>query len=266
PPFPAARRPTVRGRRRTQVFWWEAEVGEGVRVAFTDRRAGNLALHTGDDAAAVRARRAGLERVMGVPRGSLLFLEQVHGTEVADADRQGRETVPVADAAVSASASPLAVMVADCVPVVLVGRGASGPVTGVAHAGRRGLLDGVLERAVERLRGRGAGAATAWIGPSICGSCYEVPARMRTQAAARVPSLAATTSWGTPALDLRSGARERLSALGVEVVEPAGGPGPACTRENSALSSHRRDPGSGRIAGLVWRGGAPGPGRRERAA
>ncbi len=243
------------------MLWWQDDVGQGVRVAFTDRGAGNLALHTGDDPDAVRARRAALERSIGVPGGSLMFLDQVHGTDVADADRHDRPAVPTADAAVTATGVPLAVMVADCVPVVLVAEGPRGPLTGVAHAGRRGLLEGVLERAVEQLRARGASGLSAWLGPSICGSCYEVPAAMREESAERIPAVAATTSWGTPALDLRAGARERLTALGVGVVEPSG-TGPSCTLENERLSSHRRDPGSGRIVGLVW---SPGP-RGEDAA
>lgn len=239
------------------MLWWQDDVGQGVRVAFTDRGAGNLALHTGDDPDAVRARRAALERSIGVPEGSLVFLDHVHGTDVADADRHDRPAVPTADAAVTATGVPLAVMVADCVPVVLVGEGPRGPLTGVAHAGRRGLLEGVLERAVEQLRARGASGLSAWLGPSICGSCYEVPAAMREESAERIPAVAATTSWGTPALDLRAGARERLTALGVGVVEPSGA-GPSCTLENERLSSHRRDPGSGRIVGLVWRSGPRG--------
>ena len=239
------------------MLWWQDDVGQGVRVAFTDRGAGNLALHTGDDPDAVRARRSALERSIGVPGGSLVFLDQVHGTDVADADRHDRPAVPTADAAVTATGVPLAVMVADCVPVVLVGEGTRGPLTGVAHAGRRGLLEGVLERAVEQLRARGASGLSAWLGPSICGSCYEVPAAMREESAERIPAVAATTSWGTPALDLRAGARERLTALGVGVVEPSGA-GPSCTLENERLSSHRRNPGSGRIVGLVWRSGPRG--------
>lgn len=245
------------------MFWWQDEVGNGVRVAFTDRGAGNLALHTGDDPAAVRARRAALEREMGVDGGSLLFLAQVHGTEVADADRPDRPAVPTADAAVTATGVPLAVMVADCLPVVLVAAGPEGPVTAVAHAGRRGLLDGVLERTVEQMRARGARGLSAWIGPSVCGSCYEVPAAMREESARRIPAVAATTAWGTPALDLRAGARDRLAGLGVDVTEPAAA-GPSCTLENERLSSHRRDPRSGRIVGLVWQA-APGD-RAERAA
>lgn len=232
------------------MFWWEHDAGSGVRVAFTDRRAGNLSLATGDDPAAVGARRSALERAMGVAEDSLVFLRQVHGTDVLDADRPGRPESPAADAAVTATGVPLAVLVADCVPVVLVGRGPAGPVTGVAHAGRRGLLDGVLERTVERLRGRGARDVRAWIGPSVCGDCYEVPADLRTESVRRIPAVAATTSWGTPALDLRAGARDRLSALRVDVAEPAAGV--PCTLENSELFSHRRDPRSGRTAGVVW--------------
>ncbi|MGX5360128.1 polyphenol oxidase family protein [Kocuria sp. KH4] len=246
------------------MFWWQDEVGPGIRMAFTDRGAGNLALHTGDDPAAVRRRRAALERSMGVPAGSLLFLEQVHGTDVADADRADRAAVPVADAAVSATGVPLAVMVADCVPVLLLGEGPASPVTAVAHAGRRGLLDGVLERTVERLRERGADRVAAWVGPSICGGCYEVPAAMQEESLRRLPAAAATTSWGTPALDLRAGVRDRLGRLGVAVTEPAAPGGTVCTLEDERLSSHRRDPGSGRIVGLVWRS-RPGA-RVERAA
>lgn len=249
------------------MFWWQEDVGAGVRVAFTDRSAGNLALHTGDDAGAVRGRRAALERAMGVPAGSLVFLDQVHGTEVADADRPGHPGVPTADAAVTARGTPLAVLVADCVPVVLVGDGPDGPVTGVAHAGRRGLLDGVLRGAVGQLRARGAGGLRAWLGPSICGDCYEVPAAMREESVRRVPAVAAETSWGTPALDLRAGARQLLGGLGVGIAEPAAD-GPSCTLENGRLSSHRRDPRSGRIAGLVWcaEGPAGRPARAERTA
>ncbi|MCJ8505839.1 polyphenol oxidase family protein [Kocuria flava] len=238
------------------MFWWQEDAGDGVRVAFTDRAAGNLALHTGDDPRTVRARRAALERVMGVPRGTLLFLDQVHGTDVVDADAADRPQVPRADAAVSAGATPLAVMVADCVPVLLAGTSPAGPVTGVAHAGRRGLLEGVLEATVDRLRARGAERLRAWIGPAVCGACYEVPAAMQADALRHLPAAAATTRHGTPALDLPAGARDVLGRLGVAVRTPRGGPGPACTLENEGLSSHRRDPASGRIAGLVWRSAA----------
>jgi copper oxidase (laccase) domain-containing protein len=96
---------------------------------------------------------------------------------------------------------------------------------------------------------RAAGATTirAWIGPSICGSCYEVPGDLRAEVAAVVPATGSTTSWGTPALDLPAGVRSQLASLGVSV-EYSG----ACTLEQDGLFSYRRDKQTGRFAGLVW--------------
>ena len=77
-------------------------------------------------------------------------------------------------------------MVADCIPVVLVGQCQDGGlVLAVAHAGRKGLLDGVLQRTVAAMHEAGAENICAWLGPSICGSCYEVPEQMRTASAER---------------------------------------------------------------------------------
>src|SRR3954462_4433897 len=100
--------------------------------------------------------------------------------------------------------------------------------------------------------GAGPGAAggtglQAWIGPSICGRCYEVPAAMQAEACSRLPALAAETSWGTPALDLAAGAAAELGQLDVRVHRA-----PGCTREDAGLFSYRRDPGCGRFAGLIW--------------
>jgi YfiH family protein len=145
----------------------------------------------------------------------------------------------------------LAIMVADCLPVLL-----ADPVAGVvavAHAGRRGLLDGVLEATLEQMGTLGARAedTTASIGPAICGSCYEVPEEMREDAARRVPATGATTRWGTPALDLRAGA--------VSVLEDAGVPAAAidadhtCTLEDERFFSYRRSARTGRFAGVLRR-------------
>jgi YfiH family protein len=236
------------------VFWWKQQVHTGVWAAFTDRSAGNLGLHVGDDPDAVLRRRASLEDAMSVPAGSLRFMNQVHSAVAAvipaggEADTTERATP--ADALVSADgAAPLAVMVADCLPVVLVGtRPDGGAATAVAHAGRRGLLDGILANTVDRLREAGSGELRAWIGPSICGACYEVPEQMQAEAVARIPQLAARTAWGTPALDLAAGARAELARLGVDVHQVAG-----CTREDERLYSYRRDQRTGRFAGLVWK-------------
>jgi len=216
-----------------------------VSVAFTDTGAGNLALHVGDDAPSVLRRREELDAAAGIAPRRFQYMNQVHGNHVALVDSV--TVAPTADAMVSRT-QPLAVMVADCIPMVLVGdTGGAGPVLGVAHAGRPGLASGVIPAAVDRMRAQGAGDIRAWLGPSICGQCYEVPAELRDDVAATVPSAWSTTSWGTPALDLPRGAARQLESLGVPVEYR----GP-CTLETEELYSYRRDRLSGRFAGLVW--------------
>ncbi|KRE78134.1 polyphenol oxidase family protein [Arthrobacter sp. Soil762] len=226
------------------MFYWRAEVFAGVSVAFTDTQAGNLALHVGDNAVDVLQRREALEDAAGMARGSLRFMEQVHGTAVEM--MEPATPAPTADAMVSRGL-PLAVMVADCIPAVLVGQGPDGRVLAAVHAGRPGIENGILPAAVERMRSAGATGIRAWLGPSICGRCYEVPADLRAQVAAQVPATWAATSWGTPALDLPAGAKSQLEAAGV-VIEYAG----PCTLENEVLFSYRRSNTTGRFAGLVW--------------
>ena len=98
------------------------------------------------------------------------------------------------------------------------------------------------------MRDLGASEITAWIGPHICGRCYEVPAAMRAEVVAALPESGAETSWGTPALDLGAGVRAQLERAGVSVIEVG-----RCTREDPELHSYRRDgAAAGRFAGLVW--------------
>ncbi len=254
-----------------------------VRFGFTGVAAGNLAFHVlggpdggGTEAEVARSRRA-LESAMGVAAGSTAYVRQVHSADVVDATGHawgGAAASPggqaEADALVSHDGmTPLAIMVADCLPVVFVDE--STGATAVAHAGRRGLLDGVLQNTVARLR-RSAQAQSgacsptlrAWIGPSICGACYEVPEKLRRESVRILPEAEAVTSWGTPALDLRAGAQAVLSRLGVEVERVE-----ACTREDQRLFSHRRAPGRGRFVGVVWTEHAPRtspPGTRSKSA
>lgn len=247
--------------------------GSTVHLGFTSRAAGNLGLHVGDSPAVAVEHRADLEEfLLGTNAAAgFIYLEQVHGTEVCDADqvasarhtstgdedaaRQLRSAAPVADAAVTCDSRALAVMVADCIPLVFVGehRATGSPILGVAHAGRRGLLDGVIEAAVQELLARSAENIRVWIGPSICGRCYEVPADMHRESSRLLPEVASTTSWGTPALDLPAGAHAVLQKLPAvaEVSDEFG----ACTLETEQLFSHRAVAGgreAGRIAGLVW--------------
>ncbi len=237
------------------MFSWRAEVRPGVWVAFTDATAGNLALHVGDDAAEVARRRRDLESALELGGRRFQYMNQVHGNDVAvvgaAAGGPGGAPAaggPTADALVSLG-DPLAVLVADCVPIVLVGERAGGPdpVLAVVHAGRPGVASGIVPVAVARMRELGASALRAWIGPSVCGRCYEVPAQMRDDVASLVPAARCTTSRGTPGLDLPAAVHSQLHDAGV-TVEYSG----ACTLEDTKLFSYRRDQDTGRFAGLVW--------------
>jgi YfiH family protein len=245
-----------------------ADLGPGVRAGFTTRAGGvsggehaglDLALHVGDDPGAVAANRRLLAQWAGAP---VRFARQVHGTTVAavpfqppseapDADSPDADSPPSepeADALVTRHHGvPLGVLVADCLPVLLADPAAG--VAGAAHAGRRGLLAGVLPRVVEAMTGAGAQPARicAVVGPAAGGCCYEVPAAMQEEAVAAMPQLRATTTWGSPSLDLRAGAVAQLQALGVAAVTTAGG----CTIEDESFYSYRRARGTGRFAGVV---------------
>ena len=206
----------------------------------------DLALHVGDDPDAVRTNR---DRLAAWAGGPVRFGRQVHGTTAlvvgpAEKDADVRE----ADALVTADRGvPVGVLVADCVPVLLAD--AEAGVAAAVHAGRRGLLAGVLGSALDTMIGLGArvGRVRAAIGPAAGGCCYEVPAELADEAAADRPELRATTTWGTPSLDLRAGAAAELSRRGVADVAVVGG----CTIEDPALYSYRRRRTTGRFAGVV---------------
>jgi len=188
-----------------------------------------------------------IEDELGLPA---LNAYQVHGRRVltvdAATDAEALATTP-ADALVTTTRGlALAVRSADCLPVLFADARAG--VVGAAHAGRVGLADGVLVATIEGMADLGARRVKAWIGPHICGECYEVPLDLQRDFVRDHPEALATTSWGTPSLDLGAAAAAQLTALGCRVmrVDP-------CTRTTPNLHSHRRDPaGSGRQAGLVW--------------
>ncbi len=226
--------------------------------AFTDRHGGsslapydtlNLAEHVGDDHVAVAANRLRVAARLELVPGSVRFMDQVHGDAVAVVDGAGTDPFGASvDALVTAAPrTALAVLVADCVPVLM-----ADPVAGVVaavHAGRPGLGNGIVLRALEAMAGLGADPArtTAWLGPSVCPACYEVPERMRADIAAVAPAAWSTSRTGTPALDLRAGLAEVLEAAGVTAEQV----GP-CTAESPDHFSYRRDGTTGRCAGVVW--------------
>lgn len=210
----------------------------------------NLGAHVGDDPAAVTANRALVARDLGVPVDRLLFMSQVHGADVVTVF--GPHPVgdpPAADGMVcDRPGIALAVLVADCVPVLLADPAAG--IVGVAHAGRPGLIAGVVPSTIAAMRAAGAQDIVAAVGPSICGRCYQVPAAMRAAGAAVTP-VSATVSWtGTPALDVAAGVIAQLVDGGVRVGHWVGG----CTRESGHLYSYRRQQQTGRFAGVVLMG------------
>ena len=179
----------------------------------------------------------------------VVTMHQVHGAHVEMVGPNQRQDECEADGlATAAPGVLLAARAADCVPVLLgdPDRG----LAAAAHAGRKGLVAGVVTNALSAMRTLGAERVVAWIGPHACGRCYEVPEQMRNEVAEVVPQTRSATSWGTPALDLGAGVRAQLEAAPevVEVVDVG-----RCTIEDPALYSYRRDGAlAGRHAGLVW--------------
>jgi len=210
-----------------------------VQVAFTDVRLDVAEGAPGRDDA-IRS----LEQELGV---TVVRMHQVHGADVELVDDRRSSSLPQADALVSRQ-SGLALMTraADCVPILL-----ADPTYGViaaVHAGRKGTALGVATATVDQMRRLGADDVTAWVGPHICGRCYEVPDEMRADVAGQVPATYAETRWGTPGLDLGAGVVTQLERAGCRVVNID-----RCTLEDPDLHSHRRDgAAAGRLAGLVW--------------
>ncbi|MFK0170072.1 peptidoglycan editing factor PgeF [Streptomyces sp. NPDC090306] len=231
----------------------------GAHFAFTDRWGGvsavpyeelNLGGAVGDDPGAVLANRELAAKSLGLDASSVVWMNQVHGAGVAVVEEPwGDAPVPSVDALVTARRGlALAVLTADCTPVLL-----ADPVAGVAaaaHAGRPGMVAGVVPAAVGAMVSLGADPAriVARTGPAVCGRCYEVPEAMRAEVAAVEPAAHAETSWGTPAVDVTAGVHAQLERLGVRDRERS----PVCTLESHDHFSYRRDRATGRLAGYVW--------------
>ena len=213
----------------------------------------NLGVHVEDDLRRVKVNRSLLAAAAGLGVEDVVHMQQVHGAEVAVVDRTGAGArqggVPSADALVTSTPGlGLAVLAADCLPVLLADPVAR--VVGAAHAGRQGLVAGVLHSALAAMVDLGATAActTAVVGPSACGRCYEVPDAMADEVEAAVPGARSTTRQGTASVDLAAGAAGLLRAAGVRDVRTVGG----CTIEQpDRWFSYRRDGVTGRHAGLV---------------
>ncbi len=242
---------TLRCRERDGVRWLEAEL-PGARAAFSARLGGvsdapyeslNLGRLTGDPG--VRENRLRLAAALGVEPMRVLVARQVHRSTVLRHDEPDEpsgylDPAPKprdADGHVTrlAGSVPM-VLVADCLPVALAGRGS----VGMIHCGWRGLAAGIVERGVNA-----AAATHAAIGPGIGPCCYEVGEEVLAAFEPLGPGLADGAM-----LDLRAVARRLLERAGVERIEVS----EMCTSCNPDLFfSYRRDGDpTGRQAGLIW--------------
>ncbi|MGW2949171.1 peptidoglycan editing factor PgeF [Streptomyces eurythermus] len=237
----------------------QRESVSGAHFAFTDRWGGvsaapyeelNLGGAVGDAPEAVRGNRELAAKSLGLDPDLVVWMNQVHGADVAVVDEPwGEGPVPEADAVVTARRGlALAVLTADCVPVLLADPVAK--VAAAAHAGRPGMVKGVVPAAVRAMVELGAepGRIVARTGPAVCGRCYEVPEAMRAEVAAVEPAAHAETGWGTPAVDVSAGVHAQLDRLGVCDRART----PVCTLESQDHFSYRRDRTTGRLAGYVW--------------
>jgi polyphenol oxidase len=241
---------------------WQAPAR--VRAACTWRTGGhsrgpfaslNLATHVGDDPEHVQANRAAIHAALRLPEEPQ-WLQQVHGHTVLQLDAQRAADVTLtADAAVTRLAGlPLAILVADCLPVLLAS--SDGAVIGAAHAGWRGLAAGVIEATVAAMAGPGV-QLRAWLGPCIRQPHFEVGADVRDAFLNEAPAwerAATVTAFARNArgrwqCDLAALATVRLQRVGVTAINDCG----VCTFDERAhCFSFRRDGQTGRMAALLW--------------
>lgn len=206
----------------------------------------NLGDHVGDEAAAVAQNRALVRRFTpAVPH----WLQQVHGVEVVTL-AGAPQGVPAADASVSRTPHTVcAMMTADCLPLLFCDQ--AGRVVGAAHAGWRGLCQGVIEATVTAMQVPPA-TVMAWLGPAIGPTAFEVGEEVRTAfvghdaAAARAFTEQGMGKWRA---DIYALAKQRLWAMGVTQIYG----GDACTFTDAArFFSYRREGVTGRMASLIW--------------
>ena len=197
-----------------------------------------MALHVGDDPLVVAQNRDDL-KALSAP---LQFMNQVHGDDVVVVDELISE--PTADALITQNPDiALAVMVADCIPLLLV----SDLVIAAVHVGRRGLVNGIALKTVSKMREIGAIDIRAELGPSICGKCYEVPQDLADEVALLHPVASSMSGIGSPALDL-----PRALVAALDSVDVSSQVSSVCTLENHDYFSYRRHNITGRTAGVIW--------------
>lgn len=208
----------------------------------------NLGIHVGDNPLTVNRNRMLLSPLMP---SEPVWLNQVHGVEVIDATFAG--CLPQGDAAVANKRGAVCVvMTADCLPVLLCDE--QGTVVGAAHAGWRGLCDGVIEATVREMKVPGS-SLMAWLGPAIGPAAFEVGGEVRAAFIAKDAQAEAAFKPGAQPgkwlADIFLLATQRLHALGVTRVYGGG----VCTYSDAEkYYSFRRDGVTGRMGTFIWLG------------
>ncbi|MHB0819070.1 peptidoglycan editing factor PgeF [Stutzerimonas stutzeri] len=224
-----------------------------VRACVTTREGGesrapfdgfNLGDHVGDEPATVMANRRRLQAVLGCEPA---WLSQVHSVVTVKADPA---LVPCADASwTDATGIACTVLTADCLPVLFCDR--AGTRVAAAHAGWRGLANGMLESTVAAMQVPGE-QLLAWLGPAIGPEAFEVGPEVReafiTQHPVAVEAFRPSRNAGRYMADLYHLARIRLAACGVSAVFGGG----FCTFTDPRFYSYRRAARTGRFASLIW--------------
>lgn len=198
----------------------------------------NLGTHVGDELQDVLRNR----EILAEKVGPTQYMNQVHGDRIAIIEEVSDE-IPTADALVTGIPGiSLAVMVADCIPLLL----ASEESVAAVHVGRRGLVNEITRKTIAVMRDMGATEITAIMGPSICGQCYEVSEDIYQEVIASHPFAESRTRSGTLALDLPAALHSVLGDEGVNIVSKF-----SCTFEDADYFSYRRDGITGRQAGVI---------------
>ena len=209
-----------------------------------DGRGLNLATHVGDEPEVVRQNRLIARALFDLPH--VVYMDQVHGSEVAIITKSNKDQTPTVDALVTKERGiALAVLVADCVPLLMHDRELG--VIAAVHVGRRGLGNGVVARAVMAMKSIGAVSIRANMGPAICGDCYEVPVDMQSEISSYAPAARSVTDTGSPGLDIRDGVAWQLEQMDIQSIID-----PMCTRRSQLHYSFRRDGLTGRTAGFIY--------------
>lgn len=234
----------------------EVAIGPG-RAIWTTRHGGvsappydtaNLSSQGHDDPDAVRENRLRLASACGLPApDEWWWLDQVHGSTIVHAAGPPPAAVTTADAVVTAHVRvPLVLLAADCALIAL----ATDDAIAVVHAGWVGLLAGVIQEAVTRLRSIGRGEVRAVLGPCIHPEHYEFGRDDLDRAIAQIgPEVEGRTADGKPALDLPAAVRTSLLSAGVRAFDDVD----ICTAASPDHFSHRRDGETGRQALVMVR-------------